>query len=72
MAECCPITSIPPSWMLFGAKREPSSRSMRRFREPPVGDGRLQLGTWQGIYLGEHPDYGGRRSVVVTLDGEGY
>jgi secondary thiamine-phosphate synthase enzyme len=38
----------------------------------PIGDGRLQLGTWQGIYLGEHRDYGGRRSIVVTLNGENY
>jgi len=36
----------------------------------PIGDGRLQLGTWQGIYLGEHRDYGGRRSIVATLQGE--
>ena len=37
----------------------------------PVAEGRLLLGTWQGIYLGEHRDYGGRRSVVVTVQGEG-
>ena len=37
----------------------------------PVGDGRLLLGTWQGIYLGEHRDHGGRRSLVVTVQGEG-
>jgi len=36
----------------------------------PVRDGRLALGTWQGIYLGEHRDQGGSRSVVVTLFGE--
>ncbi|MGZ8250366.1 secondary thiamine-phosphate synthase enzyme YjbQ [Methylomagnum sp.] len=36
----------------------------------PVGEGRLLLGTWQGIYLGEHRDHGGARSVVVTLNGE--
>ena len=36
----------------------------------PVSDGRLNLGTWQGIYLGEHRDDGGIRSVVVTLWGE--
>jgi secondary thiamine-phosphate synthase enzyme len=33
----------------------------------PVRDGRFLLGTWQGIYLGEHRDHGGRRSVVVTI-----
>ena len=36
----------------------------------PVRDGRLALGTWQGLYLGEHRDEGGSRSVVVTLFGE--
>lgn len=38
----------------------------------PVGEGRLLLGTWQGIYLGEHRDHGGVRSVVVTLNGESF
>jgi secondary thiamine-phosphate synthase enzyme len=37
----------------------------------PVRDGRLALGTWQGIYLCEHRDRGGPRSVVATLWGEG-
>jgi secondary thiamine-phosphate synthase enzyme len=36
----------------------------------PVSDGRLALGTWQGIYLGEHRDRGGGRSVLATLHGE--
>lgn len=36
----------------------------------PIRDGDLALGTWQGIYLGEHRDHGGSRSVVVTLMGE--
>ena len=36
----------------------------------PVSDGRLALGTWQGIYLCEHRDAGGRRSLVLTLWGE--
>lgn len=36
----------------------------------PVSAGRLALGTWQGIYLGEHRDHGGSRTVVVTLSGE--
>ncbi len=35
----------------------------------PISAGRLALGTWQGIYLGEHRDNGGRRRVVVTLSG---
>ena len=36
----------------------------------PVSDGDLALGTWQGIYLCEHRDHGGRRSVLATLHGE--
>ncbi|MFF7707380.1 secondary thiamine-phosphate synthase enzyme YjbQ [Pseudomonas sp. NPDC007930] len=36
----------------------------------PVNAGRLALGTWQGIYLGEHRDHGGARRVVATLWGE--
>jgi secondary thiamine-phosphate synthase enzyme len=36
----------------------------------PVSDGQLALGTWQGLYLGEHRDHGGPRSIVVTLSGE--
>ena len=36
----------------------------------PVADGRLALGTWQGVYLCEHRDRGGSRSLLVTLFGE--
>ena len=36
----------------------------------PVRDGRLALGTWQGVYLCEHRDRGGPRSLLVTLWGE--
>jgi secondary thiamine-phosphate synthase enzyme len=36
----------------------------------PVADGRLALGTWQGIYLCEHRDRGGPRSLIATLTGE--
>jgi secondary thiamine-phosphate synthase enzyme len=36
----------------------------------PVRDGRLALGTWQGLYLCEHRDRGGSRSVLATLWGE--
>jgi secondary thiamine-phosphate synthase enzyme len=36
----------------------------------PVSRGRLALGTWQGIYLCEHRNDGGSRSVVVTAVGE--
>ena len=36
----------------------------------PVRDGRLAIGTWQGVYLCEHRNRGGARSVVVTVFGE--
>lgn len=36
----------------------------------PIKNGRLNLGTWQGIYLCEHRNYGGPRSIVITLNGE--
>lgn len=36
----------------------------------PITNGRLALGTWQGIYLGEHRDDGGPRRIVVTLTGQ--
>jgi secondary thiamine-phosphate synthase enzyme len=36
----------------------------------PIKDGRLLLGTWQGIYLCEHRDCGGPRRLVLTINGE--
>lgn len=36
----------------------------------PITGGRLALGTWQGIYLCEHRDHGGPRSLVATATGE--
>ena len=36
----------------------------------PVTDGRLALGTWQGIYLCEHRDHATGRRLVLTLHGE--
>ena len=36
----------------------------------PVRDGRLALGTWQGVYLCELRDHGGPRKLTVTLNGE--
>lgn len=35
----------------------------------PVRDGRLQLGTWQGIYLWEHRSVAHERRVIVTVNG---
>ena len=37
----------------------------------PITDGRLRLGTWQGIYLCEHRDRGGPRRLVLTAHGAG-
>ena len=37
----------------------------------PVRDGRLALGTWQGIYLCEHRDHATPRHLVLTLQGQG-
>ncbi len=37
----------------------------------PVTNGRLALGTWQGIYLYEHRTHAHRRSLVVTIQGVG-
>ncbi len=36
----------------------------------PITNGRLALGTWQGVYLCEHRDHGGDRDLVVTCWGE--
>ncbi|MGC4009433.1 MAG: secondary thiamine-phosphate synthase enzyme YjbQ [Pseudomonas sp.] len=36
----------------------------------PIQEGGLAMGTWQGIYLGEHRDHGGPRRVVATWQGE--
>ncbi|ADY53434.1 protein of unknown function UPF0047 [Pseudopedobacter saltans DSM 12145] len=36
----------------------------------PISNGRLSLGTWQGIYLCEHRNHGGNRKCVITFWGE--
>ncbi len=36
----------------------------------PVQSGRVVLGTWQGIWLGEHRIHGGSRNIIATLQGE--
>ncbi|MFD2935047.1 secondary thiamine-phosphate synthase enzyme YjbQ [Spirosoma flavum] len=38
----------------------------------PITQGRLNLGTWQGVYLGEHRDHGGSRTLVLTAWGDMY
>ena len=36
----------------------------------PVREGRLLLGTWQGVYLCEHRDHASGRTIIATLQGE--
>ncbi|GAB5443615.1 MAG: secondary thiamine-phosphate synthase enzyme YjbQ [Fuerstiella sp.] len=36
----------------------------------PIANGRLLTGTWQGIYLCEHRNHGGRRRLIVTIQGQ--
>ena len=36
----------------------------------PIAKGKLAFGTWQGIYLCEHRNHGGNRTLVVTIQGE--
>lgn len=36
----------------------------------PITNGKINLGTWQGIYLCEHRNFGGSRKVSVTVNGE--
>ncbi len=38
----------------------------------PVSDGKLNLGTWQGIYLCEHRNYPHTRNIIATLNGVKY
>ncbi|MFD1314758.1 secondary thiamine-phosphate synthase enzyme YjbQ [Namhaeicola litoreus] len=35
----------------------------------PISNGKLNLGIWQGIYLGEHRNFGGNRKIVLTAFG---
>ncbi|MBT0731043.1 secondary thiamine-phosphate synthase enzyme YjbQ [Rosenbergiella nectarea] len=36
----------------------------------PISRGKVMLGTWQGIWLGEHRFHGGSRRIIATLQGE--
>ena len=58
---------------LEGADDMPSHIKMaltRTSETVPVADGRMQLGTWQGIFLWEHRRAPHRREVIVTVMGE--
>lgn len=52
-----PSLLLPPLWILLP------------FSRVPVTNGRLNLGTWQGIWLCEHRNSGGARRLVVTVMG---
>ena len=36
----------------------------------PITKGHLNLGTWQGIYLCEHRNHGGKRKILITINGK--
>lgn len=36
----------------------------------PISHGQLNIGIWQGIYLGEHRNHAGSRTIVATINGE--
>jgi Uncharacterized conserved protein len=36
----------------------------------PISQGQLNIGIWQGIYLGEHRDHASNRIIVATINGE--
>lgn len=36
----------------------------------PITEGQLNLGVWQGIYLGEHRHLAGNRKIIITINGE--
>ena len=36
----------------------------------PIQNGKLALGIWQGIYLCEHRNHGGERSIIITVNGK--
>jgi secondary thiamine-phosphate synthase enzyme len=36
----------------------------------PITNGKLNLGTWQGVFLGEHRNYGSSRKLVLTAFGD--
>ncbi len=69
----------------YGKRRCPHNVHLNRMRDMPshikssmlgvslmlpVQDGRVRLGIWQGIWLGEHRIHGGSRHIIATLTGE--
>jgi thiamine phosphate synthase YjbQ (UPF0047 family) len=47
-----------------------TSEIMSQLPKIPITNGRLNMGTWQGIYLCEYRNFGGARKLVVTIIGE--
>ncbi len=69
----CPETGLPLVHTIEGPDDMPAhikSSLMGAAVSIPIAQGRLALGTWQGIYLCEHRNRGGRRSLLATLYGE--
>ena len=64
-------------WMTAGANEDRVKSAKHQIKSAifgtsltiPISHGRLNLGTWQGIYLGEFRDHGGSRRVVLTIQG---
>jgi len=68
-----PETGLPLVHTLEGPDDMPAhvkSSMLGSSLSAPIRDGRLALGTWQGIYLCEHRNRGGVRRLIATLHGE--
>ena len=69
----CPETGLPLVHTIEGPDDMPAhikSSLMGATVSVPIAQGRLGLGTWQGIYLCEHRNRGGSRRLLATLYGE--
>ena len=72
-------SAVPDGWPAFGHTLEGPDDMPAHVKAVivgasltlPVEEGRLALGTWQGVYLCEHRDHGGARSLTLTVWGEG-
>ena len=67
-ANASPGTTIP--WKLGRHACHAKSSLVGASLSIPITDGRLNLGTWQGIYLCEFRNHGGGRRIVATILGE--
>jgi secondary thiamine-phosphate synthase enzyme len=70
--------AVPDGWPAFGHTLEGPDDMPAHVKAVLVGEsltlpveaGRLALGTWQGVYLCEHRDHGGARSLTLTVWGD--